>query len=410
MDGQVRPDGMNGELCTNYHLITGTNFLKGLILASCGQLTFSEEYLHRLKLMISVAGQLLAQEGGFIALGDSDRMAGSSREEREAQAFAQIGKTLAGISTETPVPTTPDQEWLLAGETVKALKLQNLHATQNSGDFGGYYLRREADGSLLIFDAGPFGLPGASHHGHADALSFEVHLPGTRFLVDPGGFSYVDHAAREFARSTAAHNTLRLDGLDSSAITGSFDFGKTAQARGLEVKATFGGYLFSGEHDGYSPVTHRRHLFWIPGPPLRLLVVDRVLGTGQHTIEVLHHGDADWQANILDEGRILWCKDQHRVVQMVWSSVPGETRIEARITDPSRQGWVSKAYGEYLPAPVSIHQCAGDLPVNIVTIFVETATADQDLYLDGITGVLAIGRDEHYRWKWQGNSLHIVIE
>ncbi len=68
----------------------------------------------------------------------------------------------------------------------------------------------------VLIDAGPFGLVGAGH-SHSDTLSLIVSDGLEELLVDAGTFTYVaDPAWRNWFRSSAAHNTLSVDGLDQA--------------------------------------------------------------------------------------------------------------------------------------------------------------------------------------------------
>jgi hypothetical protein len=42
-------------------------------------------------------------------------------------------------------------------------------------------------------DAAPLGFLSIAAHGHADALSFILHVDGSPILVDPGMFTYHTH-------------------------------------------------------------------------------------------------------------------------------------------------------------------------------------------------------------------------
>src|SRR6185503_18896024 len=83
----------------------------------------------------------------------------------------------------------------------------------------GYCVMRDGWGAsdpVLMFDCGPLG-HGAAGHGHADALSVQLHAAGYPFLVDSGTFSYnLDYAWRNVFRSTRAHNTVVVDGESQS--------------------------------------------------------------------------------------------------------------------------------------------------------------------------------------------------
>jgi len=396
---QVLPDGMNAELCTNYHLITGTNFLKGWILGRMAQREFSPAYRRRLGRMAAAAWQLRAADGGFIALGDSDRMAGSSREEVEGRAFAGLGRTAA----DSPL----EREWLLAGLTEDDL-LDASEAGEEPSAPGGYHVWRSGTAAVL-FDVAPFGLPGASHHGHADALSFEAHVDGVRFLVDPGGFSYVDHAARAFARSTAAHNTLQVDGRSSSQITGSFRFGRGARARLLAQGEFEGGIYWAGEHDGYEPVTHKRLLIMGTGP-FFLVVVDRVEGPGRHTLETFFHADAGWEARREAPGRHLWLRQNLRMAHRTWCNLAQEMELVQGRTQPHWQGWVAPAYGQYLEAVTLTARCAGDLPVDVVNVLVKPDELPGEVELDGPARRVRFAGLGDLAWGWNEHDIMISME
>lgn len=65
-------------------------------------------------------------------------------------------------------------------------------------------------------------------HSHADALTFELRIDGKPFIVDTGITTYEKNARRQCERGTAAHNTVTVDGRDSSEIWGGFRVGRRA--------------------------------------------------------------------------------------------------------------------------------------------------------------------------------------
>src|SRR4029077_5136808 len=70
-----------------------------------------------------------------------------------------------------------------------------------------------------VGEIGPDHLPG---HAHADTLSFELSLRGQRVLVNTGTSTYELSAERLRQRGTAAHNTVVVDGVNSSQVWSSF--------------------------------------------------------------------------------------------------------------------------------------------------------------------------------------------
>lgn len=409
---QVLDDGMNAELSTNYHLITGTNFLKAWILGERTRQAFSDEFTRKLARMAVQASRLKACDSGSFALGDSDRMAGSSREEREGRAFAELGGLIRRGNNLRD--RSVELEFLLDGGDADELFERNGNSAGGFESCGGYHFVKRADGGKLLFDAGLFGLPGASHHGHADSLSFELHLPGCRFLVDPGGFSYVDREERAFARSTLAHNTVVIDKRDSSDVSGSFNFGRGAKVRLIERKELPEGTVITAEHDGYarlkSPVIHRRALFLMTESPLFLLVADRIVGSGQHRIEATFHGDAGWETRSVDQGRIVWQRDHHRIEQVVFTEDPVDLKIRKGEIEPMWQGWVCHANGQYIPSTVISETLMKEVPVDIVNVFCDVGGPVSSLSVDFSNKLLRIGDKLKVYWKWMDDRFVVDIQ
>jgi len=105
----------------------------------------------------------------------------------------------------------------------------------------------------LIADAGKIGPDYIPGHGHADMLSFELHIDGEPFIVDTGTSTYEIGERRDIERSTSAHNTVTINGKNQSDVWAGFRVGKRAKIdiiEDLEKELT-------AEHNGYS-VKHKR--------------------------------------------------------------------------------------------------------------------------------------------------------
>ena len=95
------------------------------------------------------------------------------------------------------------------------------------------YLRLQLGSALALLDVaaiGPDYLPG---HAHADTLSFELSLFGQRVLVNSGTSCYGISQERQRQRSTAAHNTVVIDAVDSSEVWSGFRVARRAKPMGL---------------------------------------------------------------------------------------------------------------------------------------------------------------------------------
>jgi uncharacterized heparinase superfamily protein len=127
------------------------------------------------------------------------------------------------------------------------------------------YARLQSDSgqTVAIFDVGRIGpdyLPG---HAHADTLSIELSVHGRRVLVNSGTSEYGTGAERSRQRGTAAHNTMTVDGVDSSEVWGGFRVARRALPIDLEYTVDPGPRV-ACSHDGYRRLagrpTHRRML------------------------------------------------------------------------------------------------------------------------------------------------------
>lgn len=110
---------------------------------------------------------------------------------------------------------------------------------------------------MLLVDAAPVGpsyLPG---HAHADTLSFELSLLGRRVMVNSGTSCYGNGLERLRQRGTSAHNTMVVDGHDSSEVWGGFRMARRAQIQSLNIAETAGGTRVEASHDGYRRLSGR---------------------------------------------------------------------------------------------------------------------------------------------------------
>lgn len=124
------------------------------------------------------------------------------------------------------------------------------------------YVRAALGDAALFADVGRIGpdyLPG---HAHADTLGFELSLHGKRCFVDSGCSTYEVCDERLRQRGTAAHNTVIVDGEDSSEVWRSFRVARRARPFSVGTEAGSDAVAISAAHDGYKrlkgKVIHKR--------------------------------------------------------------------------------------------------------------------------------------------------------
>jgi uncharacterized heparinase superfamily protein len=141
------------------------------------------------------------------------------------------------------------------------------------------YVRADSATAALIADVAPVGpdyLPG---HAHADTLSFELSLFGTRVIVNGGTSRYGVGPERTAERGTPAHSTVTIDGQDSSEVWAGFRVARRARPFDLSLEQQQDQLRLTCTHDGYrrlpgAPVHRRLWTF----RPNSLQIEDRIEG------------------------------------------------------------------------------------------------------------------------------------
>jgi hypothetical protein len=256
---------------------------------------------------------------------------------------------------------TEEVFWLLGLEGVAlfdALASQMPDAASVAYPDAGYYVMRAGrarSDSTLVFDCGPLGY-GSAGHGHADALSFQLHADGYPFFVDAGTFSYnIDYTWRDAFRGTRAHNTLVVDGQDQSVPGDRMSWTAAAQARATNWIATRWFDLVDGEHDGYrrlsDPVSHRRVVCFLK--PNLWIVWDNATASARHELELLLHLRPDCLVETASDGEGVVLTGPQGQRLHAWVAAPesptnGFAVLEG--DDLERGAWFSPAYGVRRPS------------------------------------------------------------
>jgi uncharacterized heparinase superfamily protein len=142
-------------------------------------------------------------------------------------------------------------------EPSQKIDTEALLTLKNSG-----YSRISIGESVLLFDhanIGPDYLPG---HSHADNLSVEWSIGVQRVLVNSGTSLYGVSSERHRQRKTSCHNTVEVDGFDSSEIWSGFRVARRAYSSLESSQSHSNSVRISASHNGYKrlsgKVTHTR--------------------------------------------------------------------------------------------------------------------------------------------------------
>jgi uncharacterized heparinase superfamily protein len=225
---QILKDGANFELSPMYHSLMLVDMLDMLNLSKAYPKKVPESLVRLLNIyipkMLTFLEVMSHPDGGVSFFNDS----------------------VDGIA---PSKSKIEEYAKKLGFKVKPINLIDFQVIDNTNS--GYMCATGA-GNKLIFDAaavGPGYIPG---HAHADTLSFELSIGAQRVFVNSGTSEYGLTLMRLNQRRTASHNTVEVDGKDSSQVWSGFRVGNRAEIISKHTKIKHENRIeLLASHNGY---------------------------------------------------------------------------------------------------------------------------------------------------------------
>jgi hypothetical protein len=346
---QTTADGVHTEQSMFYHQAVATHYLKFFLAADLANDRIDARFRERFGLMLDYVHDTAKPSRRHPVLGDGEPLVTDDREHWEARALLAARYVMFGKPvSDALVPMIDDSSvWLLlrwAGE------IENAPQSQRSilyGDAGIAVLR--GDRSYVLMDAAPFSDPEFPHHGHADALSVEVCVGRDDLFVDPGGYGYYDDDFRRFFRSTAAHNTVTLDGRDQSEVFGVLGYGRLCKARLVRYETGEDFDSVVATHDGYCPALHQRSVILIKKPRQCLVIADWIERLQGGAVSSRLHAAPGCRID-LDTMRIRPADGDRAYALALDGSAAVTQRTVCGEKTPALQGWFSPETHVAVPA------------------------------------------------------------
>lgn len=352
---QVYEDGGDYEASSGYHLLNLQMFSSALRLMDAQKMEPDPEFVGRLVKMYRFLAALADQRGQVPHIGDCDdgriellvddleqTLAIEGRHSLTVSSLLGVGESLLGehyggqneeAAWYVPLPNSRGRKPSeVVGHSPVIFPISGV-AVATSGL------------AQVVFLAMPNGINGKGSHTHNDKLSIIVRLAGEELFRDPGtGWYTRDGELRNRFRSTAAHNTVRVDGEEQNRFSPSpgalFHIFDDAQVTPIEVQDTDGRVLRASHH-GYDRlgVVHTRSVRL--GPQSTLALEDHLTASGSHTFEACFHLQREWQVDIHQgSGTEVRCHLQGtRVAADLCCQAPVELEMLCL------QGEVSNSYG-----------------------------------------------------------------
>ena len=366
---QVHKDGVSKEQTTYYQRYVFDFAVLALLAAEYAHVDVPWSIKDRLEKMAGFYAAIINKSGKIPHIGDDDGGRALRLVEGRGHPYRCLLSTAAVLFKRPEFQTLAEKLseatfWLLGHNDIPRFEPsgadKELRRIQYF-KYGGYVLitARTPLEQKMVFDCGPLGYAKMAAHGHADALSLTFSVDGRDVLIDCGTFMYLGAGGdRDYFRSTRAHNTITIDGLDQSRMLGPFQWGARASCLLERIDEQPDFVSAQASHDGYRSlnVQHRRRVelqqdLWH--------IKDFISGIGYHQIDAYFH---------LAPCQLM--QRQKTIAEFDTFSV--EFQFEKKFfTEGNLQiekAWHSNSFGQREQHTVLRRRIAGPLPIEFVTI------------------------------------------
>lgn len=275
-DAQFRPDGGHYELSPMYHALMLEDILDLINLARASGTDAKATGLH------GVAGR---------ALGWMETIVGGNGK------IPLLNDSVHGIAPSFDLLREYAMRLGIESDTTR------IRAGRSEGceilDLSGYQIL--SDGPVrLVFDAASLGPDHQPGHAHCDMLAALFDFDGKPVFTDTGVFAYYGTRRRAYARSTPAHNTVVIDGLEQAELWREFRMGR----RGYPTDFFMAGRSVGCGHTGFEiwkkDLRHHRTVSLVEnGFEIR----DEPSGPDRHHFKAYYHLAPDTEVKIPNPGQ-----------------------------------------------------------------------------------------------------------
>jgi len=363
---QHTPKGINREEASEYIQFITDFFLIANLVGERTKNSFSAKYKETLRSICSYISTLMDASGHVPYYGDDDDGKVLSLDFDGSQNNFQSLLTSAAILFEDASFKQTGNKFDLknyilfgpkAGEKFDALRSKAATTSTNLFQEEGHFLiKKNSDqGEIYLhIDVAVLGYLSIAAHGHADALSFFLHIDGIPYIVDPGTYTYHSYPEwRAYFKGTIAHNTIRIDGLDQATNSGPCLWTDHFEPEILEVSDTKEAIKIQGSHTGYEKigVKHNR-TYQFDKVNDTIIIHDQIVAADQkvHTYELPLHLHPQIRISQEQENQFSISRHHKRSVQLKLDKQLKTTII--RGSENPILGWYSPSFLQKEPTSV----------------------------------------------------------
>lgn len=352
---QSYPDGCTREQALGYQFFVIQFYLACGLAGRLSAQPFSSDYWNRLSLMIKFPMRI-GESGTLPLFGDQDDgyVLDLGDHPRDLGALATCASNIPELKLNYGDAGNECESsfWWTGNARPSAIAQNNSRDSSQFEsvaftDSGYYLLRSNAFNSRtsILFDCAELGYGEIAAHGHADALSFSLSAFGYYLIVDTGTYDYfTDKRWRNYFRSTAAHNTVEIDGENQSHMSGPFMWSTRANSTCINWTADSDRTEVHGQHDGYhrlvDPVTHERAIS-LASDELKIEIIDKLTAAATHKVKIYFHLGPDCTvSNVSDDSVTVQFAESAEFLLRLDESLS----IECVTGDDAGLGWYSPGY------------------------------------------------------------------
>lgn len=362
---QHSTQGVNKEEAAEYIQFITDFFLIPYVVAERNEQPFSQRYRQYLEHILDYIFSLMDQRGNIPFYGDEDDgkvVFFDSDPPDNFQSLLTSGVILFGNPRwKVRTQGVDNKNVVLFGEAGRQLYEQTeAETTPPPSRFyssEGHFILRAAHNDQEVYmhlDAAPLGFLSIAAHGHADALSWVLHVDGQPIIIDVGTYTYhTEPNWRSYFVGTLAHNTIRIDEQDQAKSTGPTMWANHYQVNVLRSETSNTRDLVVAEHNGYRRlgITHRRAVSLDKAKHSLRIVDDIVLDRpGKHRLEMPFHLHPAVKVDTIHNGSVRLATDHARLVTLRPDLALALSVVRGQM-DPIL-GWYSASFQQKSPTSV----------------------------------------------------------
>jgi hypothetical protein len=214
----------------------------------------------------------------------------------------------------------------------------------------GHFIFRKKDNEKEIymhFDAAPLGFLSIAAHGHADALSFILHVDGQPVFIDSGTYTYhTEPEWRSYFIGTLAHNTIRINEKDQAVNGGPTLWIKHYKTSVIDLETDEDIDRITATHDGYKK-ENAQHIREIVFDKLKseFLISDTIIVVGKKSVlvEIPFHIHPDFTVTRSSGNHYQLSKDPVRNIVFFVDAKLNPVIVKGQ-QEPQILGWYSKSF------------------------------------------------------------------